>query len=224
GLIAARMTHLTLTRTAATEDDITVEEITQSAGNIHRGDILDREGVLLATSLKTSSLYADPKMILDPVEAARKLSMVFPDLPYADLLKKLSDKKRFVWLKRNLTPKQVYLANSLGIPGVDFIEEERRLYPQGNLMAHVLGYTDIDRKGLAGLERGLDEVLQQDKAPLRTTLDLRLQHILVKNVEKAMKDFNAIGGGGLIMDAHTGEIYAMASLPDFNPHDPDGVK
>ncbi len=223
-LIAARMTHLTLTRAVPSEESVTAEAVSQSAANIRRADIIDREGKLLATSLKTSSLYADPKKIIDPVEAARKLSRVFPDLAYADLLKKLNGEKRFVWLKRHLTPKQVYLANSLGIPGVDFIEEERRLYPQGNLTAHVLGYTDIDRKGLAGLERGLDEVLRQDKAPLETTLDLRLQHILVKHVNKAIKDFSAIGGGGLIMDARTGEIYAMASLPDFNPHEPDGVK
>jgi cell division protein FtsI (penicillin-binding protein 3) len=224
GLVAARMTHLTLTRPNFSEGEEKVATAAQSAVSVRRGDILDRNGMLLATSLKTSSLYADPKMILDPVEAAQKLSRVFPELPYGDLLTKFKSGKRFIWLKRHLTPKQVYMANSLGIPGIDFLDESRRLYPQGGLTAHVLGYTDIDRKGLAGMERGMEEVLQADREPLETTLDLRIQHILVKHVEKAIKDFSAIGGGGLVMDAKTGEIYAMASLPDFNPNDPDAVK
>lgn len=223
--IVARMTHLTLEShqiregdeaTAAKPSDIAVS-------NVRRADVMDREGKLLATSLKTSSLYADPKHIIDPADAARKLISVFPDMSYDDVFKKLDSKRRFIWLKRNLTPKQMYAANRLGIPGVDFLEETRRVYPYGSLTAHVMGYADVDGNGLAGLERGMDKALRDQGTALQTTIDIRLQHVLQREITKSIQDFNAIGGAGLVMDAHTGEIYAMVSLPDYNPHDPGHI-
>jgi cell division protein FtsI (penicillin-binding protein 3) len=224
GAVVGRMMHLTLTR--APEQQTLADASGDQpplAANIRRADILDREGLLLATSIKTRSLYADPSKLFDPVEAARKINKTFPDLAYKDLLQKFQSKRRFVWLKRNLTPKQIYAANQMGIPGVDFLDETRRVYPQGAAAAHVLGYTDIDHKGLAGLERGVDKMLYNSDVPLQTTLDMRLQHILQREIKKSIADFNAIGGAGLIMDVQNGEIYALASLPDFNPHNPGSI-
>lgn len=222
-VIIGRMTHLTVAGEIAAhgEEEGGADERAPLTANAQRANIVDRNGLLLATSLQMSSLYADPKFIMDAPDAAKRLNSVFPDLAYADLLKKIGNPhKRFVWVKRNLTPKQIYAVNSLGIPGIEFLQETRRLYPQGALTAHVLGYTDIDRHGLSGLERAMEKTLAGNAEPLQTSLDIRLQHILHREVQQSMTDFNALGGAGLIMDAHTGEIQAMVSLPDFNPHDP----
>jgi cell division protein FtsI (penicillin-binding protein 3) len=224
--IIGRMTDLTVTNhvTVIEEANGTGKDISQSiVANIKRADVLDRNGNIIATSLKTQSLYADPKIIFDANDATRKLMTVFPDLQYEDTFKKLSSKRRFVWLKRNLTPKQIYAANALGLPGIEFLDETRRVYPYGNLMSHVMGYVDVDSNGLSGLERGMDKALRNDNEPMQTTLDVRLQYILSREIKKSIDDFGAIGGAGLIMDAKNGEIYALTSIPDFNPHDPGNI-
>lgn len=221
--VIGRMVHLTLTSSSPHELEVAGIDKPPAVKDSQRADILDRQGMLLATSLKTLSLYADPKKIIDPVEAARKINATFPDLAYDDLLQKFQSKRRFIWLKRNLTPKQIYATNTLGLPGIDFLEETRRMYPQGEMTSHVIGYTDIDHKGLAGIERGMDSLLRNNDTPLQTSIDIRLQHIVQREVKKSIDDFNAIGGAGMIMDVHTGEIYALASLPDFNPHNPGSI-
>ncbi|HYE51680.1 MAG TPA: penicillin-binding protein 2 [Azospirillaceae bacterium] len=185
-----------------------------------RGDIVDRNGVLLATSLATASLYADPKLVIDAEEAARKLAAVLPDLDYKTILASLRDDKRFVWIKRNLTPRQQFEINRLGLPGVYFQKEERRIYPQGNLAAHVVGFTGVDNNGLMGLEQSFDKHLKETGEPLQLSIDVRLQHILRKEIQATIEEFRAIGGAGIIQDAKTGEVLAMVSLPDFDPHVP----
>lgn len=183
-----------------------------------RADIVDRNGVLLATTLVTPSLFANPKQIQDPHGVAQKLVGVLPDLDEGEVYAKLAGDKSFVWLKRQLTPRQELAVNRLGIPGLQFQDEERRIYPKGNLAAHVVGYTGIDNKGLAGMERGLDEVLRDRRGPVALSIDVRLQYILRDEIARQIADFNAIGGMGLIMDVNTGELLAMVSLPDFDPN------
>jgi cell division protein FtsI (penicillin-binding protein 3) len=186
----------------------------------YRADITDRNGVLLATTLDTPSLFADPRQVQDPADATRKLIAVLPDLDRADLQEKLSSGKSFVWIRRHLTPREEADVNRLGIPGLEFMPEGKRVYPEGPLAAHVVGYTDTDGKGLAGVERGLDARLRKGGAPVRLSLDARLQFILRDETAKAISDFNAIGGMGIIMDVRNGEVLAMTSLPDFDPNDP----
>ena len=183
-----------------------------------RADIVDRNGVLLATTLVTPSLFANPKQIQDAHGVARKLVGVLPDLDESEVFAKLASDKSFVWLKRQLTPRQELAVNRLGIPGLQFQDEERRIYPKGNLTAHVVGYTGIDNKGLAGMERGLDEVLRDHHRPAALSIDVRLQYILRDEIARQIADFNAIGGMGLIMDVNTGEVLALVSLPDFDPN------
>lgn len=184
-----------------------------------RADIVDRNGVLLASSLTTESLFADPKLVIDPKEAARRLTEVL-DVKEQDVLAELQSDKRFVWIKRNLTPRQVYEVNRLGIPGLAFQREERRIYPQGNLAAHVVGFSGVDNVGLMGIEQAFDRRLKENQEPLRLSIDVRLQHILRREVQTAIDDFQAIGGAGMVMDVKTGELLAMISLPDFDPHNP----
>ena len=194
----------------------------KSADNLNktgfRADIVDRNGVLLATSLKTASLHADSKTILDPVETAKGLVKIFPDLTYGDTLKKLQSGKRFIWIKRNLTPKEQEAVLNLGDPGLVFDYDYHRLYPQGNLISHMVGYSDVDGNGLAGIERSFNTLLKEKKDPLRLSMDVRLQHILRREVKRAITDFTAIAGAGVIMDVNTGDVLAATSLPDFDPN------
>lgn len=185
-----------------------------------RADILDRNGVLLATSLTTASLYANPRHVLDAEEAAAKLTRALPELSRAEILGKLASARSFVWLRRHLTPRQAYAVNRLGIPGLYFQREERRVYPHGRLVSHVLGFAGIDNEGLAGVEKSFDEMLRGGGAPLVLSLDVRLQHVLHRELRAAMLNFQALGAAGVILDARTGEVAAMVSLPDFDPNNP----
>jgi cell division protein FtsI (penicillin-binding protein 3) len=186
-----------------------------------RGDILDRNGEILATHLFTGSVYANPKVIINPEEAALKLSKLIPELNYASLLKKLSSDKGFIWIVRHIPPKLQHEVNRLGIPGVYLQKDERRVYPYGNLVSHVLGYCGVDNEGLAGVEKYFDQRLRHDASPITLSVDVRIQHILYDELMKGIAEFQAEGGNGMVMDAETGEILAMVSLPDFDPNLPN---
>ena len=186
-------------------------------------DIVDRNGNVLAATLDSPSLYANPKQITDAAQATDKLVRVFPTLGAAEVHAKLTSGKSFVWIRRHLTPAEQFDVNQLGIPGLDFEHEERRVYPDGGLTSHVVGYTGIDNAGFAGVERALGDVLRGRREPLQLSLDLRLQYILREELQRVVDDFTAKGGAGLIMDVNTGEILAMESLPDFDPNHPTAV-
>ena len=141
----------------------------------------------------------------------------------ADVYAKLTSGKSFVWIRRRLTPTQQYQVNRLGIPGLQFINEERRVYPYGDLASHVVGFCGIDNNGLAGIERALDETVKSSAGPLQLSLDARVQFIVHEELAKVISDFSAKGGAGLVMDVNTGEIIAMVSLPDFDPNHPGVV-
>lgn len=186
-----------------------------------RADIVDRNGAVLATNLKVASLYAEPRHVLDPAEAAARLARIFPDLSIAELEDSLSSGRSFEWIKRKLTPRQVAAVNTLGIPGLKFTEEEQRIYPHGRLAAHVLGFADVDGRGLAGVEHALDRRLSdagRGPAPVALSLDLRVQHAVTDLLAQAVGVFKAVGAGGLVLDIYSGEVLALVSLPDFDPH------
>lgn len=188
-----------------------------------RRDITDRYGNMLATSLETRSLYAHPYEIRNARDAARQLSHILPRVPQEKLQRLLSSKSKFVWLQRNLTPKEQVAVNNLGLPGLYFQKEYTRVYPQGNLLSHILGFVNIDGQGLAGIEKNFDAKLQEDGTEgdaLRLSIDLRLQHLLADQLQSAIEEFSAIGAAGLVADMKTGEILALSSLPSFDPHHP----
>ena len=183
-----------------------------------RADILDRNGMLLATALRTPSLYGDPQEILDADRAAQRLVTVLTDLNPAEVAAQLKTERRFVWLKRTLTPTEQFEVNNLGIPGLHFQDEWRRVYPQGPLTAHAVGYTNVDGMGQAGLEQAFDDVLRSGRDPLRLSLDLRVQHIVREELARQIISFEGIGGTGVVLDVDSGETIAMVSLPDFDPN------
>lgn len=223
--VAVRIVDLTIIQGELKKGEESVsllEEKPEEKSVVQRADILDRNGVVLARSLKSASLYADPKFIDDPKKTATELVKIFPDLSFGDILHKLQSEKRFVWVKRNITPEQQYKILYLGNPGLSFQEEEQRLYPQGSLASHIVGYTSIDSHGLGGLEAGFDKLLMDSKEPLYSTIDVRIQHALRREAANAMKKFHGVAAAGMVMDVNTGEILAAVSLPDFDPQNVTG--
>jgi cell division protein FtsI (penicillin-binding protein 3) len=184
-----------------------------------RADVIDRNGVLLATDLPSASLYAHPKEVMNPAEAADKIAKVLPDLKAADILARLQSGKTFVYLQRDLTPRQEYEINALGIPGLNFEDGEKRVYPQGSLASQVVGLTDVNNKGVAGIEKEFDDELRVRHQPLRLSLDVRVQTVLHQELAQTMAEFHAVGAMGIVMDVHTGEVLGMSSLPEYDPND-----
>ncbi|MDB2683227.1 penicillin-binding transpeptidase domain-containing protein, partial [Alphaproteobacteria bacterium] len=190
------------------------EGVASNIGAEVRGPIRDRNGSVLATTLKTASLYADPHLVSDPVAASKKLTKIFPSLSYGKLLKDLQSKKRFVWIKRSIMPAEQHAVLEIGEPGLQFESEYARFYPQGELFSHVLGYTNVDGAGIAGIENSFDGLLSGG-GDLQLSLDARFQHLLRREIIGASKKFSAIGGSGVIMDVKSGEV-AGVSWPDFD--------
>ena len=196
-----------------------------------RPDLVDRNGETLATDIKTASLYAEPKRIIDADEALELLSSVLPDLDQEQTYRKLKSGLGFVWLKRQLTPKQQGQIMALGLPGVGFRTEKQRFYPGGANASHIVGLVDVDNRGIAGMEKYVDQnglsdlreaglAIEKDLAPVKLSIDSRVQHVLHDELSQAMARYRAIGAGAVVLNVHTGEVVAMASLPDYDPNNP----
>ncbi|NBR91726.1 MAG: penicillin-binding protein 2, partial [Rhodobacteraceae bacterium] len=222
-VIGARMAHVAATepaepRTAQVRAPIVAQ----------RADIVDRQGRILATNLETHSLYAQPPLMVDPAGAARALAQIFPDLDEKELVEDFTGKRKFLWIKRKLSPEQKQAVHDIGEPGLLFGPREMRLYPNGRLAAHVLGGAGFGQEavdaaeviGIAGVEAVFDQSLRDPgrNAPLQLSIDLSVQAGLEEVLAGGMALMNARGAAAVLMDAHTGEIIAMASLPDFDPN------
>lgn len=184
-----------------------------------RPDILDRNGVLLATDLRLPSVFGDPLLIPNHAAAAKALAKVLSGTTAAELQERFDKARRFTWIKHQISPKEENAILQLGIPGIGFKEAEHRVYPKGRSAAHVLGFVDIDNKGLSGIEYGLDHDMAgpvDPDVPVRLSIDLRVQEIVADELGKAMTQFHPIGGCGLVLDRVTGEVLAMVSLPDYD--------
>ncbi|MEI6730820.1 MAG: penicillin-binding protein 2, partial [Pseudomonadota bacterium] len=219
--IGLRLVEITLQRNPesevasvipASEDN---DPETVAVNNI-RNDIVDRNGLVIASTLATESLFANPHDISNPEDATAKICKTFPELDKKDVLKKLKKDNSFAWIKRNLTPKEQHAANNLGIPGLYFQSEQKRIYPHGNLLSHLIGFVGLDNSGLAGVEKYFDNQLkdvQNHKEPLKLSIDLRVQNIVAEEIKQTMENFNAIGATGVVLDIKSGELVALANLP-----------
>jgi cell division protein FtsI (penicillin-binding protein 3) len=196
-----------------------------------RPDIVDRNGEILATDLKTPSLFAEPRRIIDPDEATELLAGVMPDLDSREVRDRLGSKRGFAWLKREITPAQQQEVHRLGIPGIGFLTENKRVYPDGNEFSHIIGHVNIDNQGIAGLEkwidgRGLADLHRagfgsdREQEPVRLGVDLRVQHALHDELVAARDKFKADAAAGIVLDVRTGEIVSLVSVPDYNPNNP----
>lgn len=205
-----------------------------------RPDILDRNGAVLATDVKSPSLFSEPRRIIDKDEAAELLTGALPDLDGAEVRERINSRKGFAWLKRDITQQQQRDIHRLGIPGIGFLRENKRVYPNGSTVSHLIGLTNIDNQGIAGIEKWLDNNGLADlhragfasdrmQNPVELALDVRVEHALRDELLKAKAKFSAKAASGLVSNIRTGEIIAMVSLPDFDPnnpkevHDPDRI-
>ena len=199
-------------------EKVDLKKIYNDQAIVRRGNIIDRNGIIIATDIDVKVLYANSDLIRDPLFVAQKISQAFPELNRQKLVKRLSNKSREGWIfiKRNITPKQEQIINDLGIAGLIFENSKTRIYPQKSSFSHVLGYTDSDGNGTAGIEKQYDEFLKAGDKDLQLALDVRVQDILNYELTSAIIKYKASAAIGIVMNVQNGEIVALASLPNFD--------
>ncbi|WP_156389996.1 peptidoglycan D,D-transpeptidase FtsI family protein [Rhizobium sp. Root491] len=202
-----------------------------------RPAILDRNGAILAMDLPFKSAFAVPRLIVDIDEAVERITAVFPALDRRQLYDKLAARTHFAWIKRQITPLEEQALWDAGVPAVSFRSETKRFYPNGALASHVLGAVNVDNIGISGLEKWMEtdgladlrasgmDTSADALEPVVTTIDIRVQHALEDELRKAIKKYSAKAAAGLVLQVDTGEVFALASLPDFDPNTPsDALK
>ena len=213
--------------------------VAAASSTAFRPDIVDRNGEILATDIRTVSVFAEPGNIYDKDEAVELLTAVLPELNASELRAKLSSRKGrsgagFVWVKRELTPKQQAEVHRLGIPGIGFLPDHKRVYPNGTAAAHILGATNLDGVGIAGIEKYIDSTglqalnsfglvsKQADLKPVQLSIDLRAQFAVRDELAWGIDHFKAKAGASMILDVKTGEVIALVSHAGLRPERPEG--
>jgi cell division protein FtsI (penicillin-binding protein 3) len=232
-ILGVRLTQIQL----SAESSNTIGRMAAGEISSARPTISDRNGVMMAGDVKTVSIFADPRKVSDKDEAAELINAVFPELDGRELRDKLGKKAGFVWIKREVTPKQQAQVHRLGIPGLGFLPENKRVYPNGNIGSHVIGFSNIDNIGIAGIEKfidgqGLNDLRgaglarnDSDLKPVELALDVRVTHAVREEMVAAVAKYKAIAGAALVLDVETGEIISHVSLPDYDPNNPaDALK
>jgi cell division protein FtsI (penicillin-binding protein 3) len=226
-VIAARLVMFAL----VSNSHIVHRVVSSDAIATARPDILDRNGEVLATDVRVPSLYGEPRRLIDVDEAFELLTADLPDVDATELRERLSSKRGFAWLKRDITPEQQREIYRQGLPGIGFLNENKRDYPNGAEVSHFLGRVDVDNQGIAGIEKWLDTQglaalhlagLATDRlqTPVRLAVDLRVQHALRDELIAARAKFHTLAAAGVVLNVRTGEIVAMVSEPDFDPNKP----
>ena len=201
-------------------DKVKISGLYDSSNSRKRADIYDRNGVLVATELKTKSLYVSSVLVRDVDIVARGLASIFSDLTYDEIHKKIShnkSSKQWILIRRNLTPNQVEKVQNLKLAGLLFEEDRIRVYPQKSITSHYIGYVDLDRHGLSGMEMQYDRQLMLGNS-VTLALDVRIQDILHDELVNGIEEFKAKAAAGIVTDVNTGEVLALSSIPDFDPN------
>ncbi len=195
-----------------------------------RPDIVDRNGQMLATDIRVYWLQANPSVVSNADESAEQLAAALPGLNLDDTRAKLKSGGRFAWIKRGLTPREAAAVHNLGIPGLTLVEAPQRFYPSAEMLSHVLGHTDVDNLGLAGLEKYIDGQYPaangdagDARRTLRSTIDLRVQHVVRSELAAALMLYRAKAAGAILMNVSSGDVLALSSLPDFDPNKRDNA-
>jgi cell division protein FtsI (penicillin-binding protein 3) len=229
GLIALRLGQFGLQRV-----ETAIEGRERDAITAGRPALLDRNGLELALDIRVPSIFAEPRRIVDVDEAVSKLRTALPDVDPTWLRDRLSGEKGFVWLQREVSPSVGEKVMNLGLPGVDLVTESSRFYPGGSESAHVVGSVNIDSQGISGMERALDNegvallqsiglAREQELTPSRLSIDLRVQYAMWAELSDALTRYQAIAAAGVMLDARTGEVIGLVSLPDFDPNVPSSA-
>jgi cell division protein FtsI (penicillin-binding protein 3) len=209
------------------QSNVTLAVSEAVATSFSRPDIVDRNGRLLATDLEAPSIYVDPGVVLDRDELVEKLATVLPDIDQKDLLRSISDRsRRFIWVRRGVSPKIAQEVHDLGLPGLSFRYELKRAYPSRKLAGHLLGSVNVDNRGLTGIEKYIDDKVGVDpvqsavlssRAPVRLSLDIGVQHALEDELIAGEKLYRSKGAAGVVLNIKTGEVLASSSIPRVDP-------
>ncbi len=222
-ILCARLVFLGL----GPQQSADAEKRGQLSTALSRPTIVDRAGNILATDIVTGSLYANPQKIVHLDDTVEQLIAILPFLDAGTLRRKLSSEARFQWIARKLTPRQQAVVHELGLPGLQFAAEPHRVYPAGAEAAHILGQVDVDNKGLAGIEAWVDRAPRIERperkssveaGAVRLSMDLSVQHAVREELVAALARYRAKAAAGLVLDVHSGEVVALASLPDYDPN------
>jgi cell division protein FtsI (penicillin-binding protein 3) len=216
GIIGLRLGELSLTGSSA------VAATRQVAFAPPRADIVDRNGGDLATTFDAFALAVRPQALVgDPEILARRIANILGRPSALPIYKELTHHGKYRYIQRRILPAEAKAINAIGEPGLVLEREQERIYPNQFLAAHVIGYTNVDGVGQAGMERAYQERLTdpelRDK-PLELAIDARVQHAVESELQTAMTKHSAIGASGIVLDVHTGEVLALASLPELNPN------
>ena len=222
-VIGGKIVHLAVLAEGREPVPTITAKLDTGAQEFRRSQLTDRNGRVLSDNVYRKAAYAVPSKIIDLDGTIDGLVQIFPELDAGRLRANLSSNKPFVYIKRRLTPDQEAAVFNLGEPGLNFLEEQYRVYPQGNLTSHIVGFNDIDTFGQAGVEAYFDETLKEGLNPIALSIDVRVQHIVAEELAATIQEFNAIAGTAVLLDANSGEVIALVSLPDFDPCLPEGV-
>ncbi|MCS6878693.1 MAG: penicillin-binding protein 2 [Geminicoccaceae bacterium] len=220
GAVAFRLLHL-----APEERELAAAAVSSPEPERRRPDLLDRRGALLATDILVPSLAADPLLVTDPKRTAERLARLVPGLVATELERRLIQAKaagrRFLWIEHRITPAVQRAVLEAGLPGIVIRRADHRVYPKGAAAAHLVGFVDVDNRGLAGFEHALDFGRAQSlrgRDAIALSLDLRVQEAVREELGRAFREFRALGACGIVLDVRTGELLALVSLPDFDPN------
>lgn len=211
-LVGVRLVHVTVFGHGAVQ-----QKAPESSLLLSRGDILDRNGDLIARDLPADDLYARPRLLKDKQKAALELAAA-TGADLARIKAVLNDKYVSALISRRVPKEARAKVDALKLRGLEYRPNAKRDYPDGRMAAQVIGVTDLDGKGVSGLELGLEKQIRSGQGPINTSIDSHVQFIVTHEAQAAMEEFKAHAAGGLVMDVKTGEILAMVSLPDFDPN------
>ena len=200
-----------------------LQNISKNPSSEFRADIIDNNGTFVAKSVRTFNVGVNPKLIREKKNFIIKLKLIFPKKDFSEIEKKIK-KNKFFYIEKRISSNNLEKIRMLGEKSIIIEEKIARIYPQKELLSHIIGQIDDGNKGISGVEKSYDEILKSQREPLKLTIDSNIQHLIREELLRAEKYFKNVGSSAILMNIHNGEILSMISLPDFDINKRDQIK